>query len=89
MAERITLRDIIMDIVIGAAVGIQIYMTLDEMTDGRFSRDLSMKVVTIKGRIKEAYDRERIVRKDTGRVIFDAITTVEQHGNTNQDGTGA
>jgi hypothetical protein len=72
-------RDIVMDTVLVFLVGVQIYMILDEVTDGNFSRELSVKITKNKARIKELIEIERRVQKDTGSVIFEAITTVEDN----------
>lgn len=87
--SSLTVRDIIMDAIIAAAIASQLYFVLDELTDGRFSREVSVKIAKIRAKIKELIEIEQRVQRETGQVIFDAIETVE--GNTGRttgsDGT--
>lgn len=88
MEEKSTAYNILMDVIIAVGVAVQIYTVIDILTDGRLTSDLSTRTVKLRARIKEAYRREREVRKNTGAVIFDAITTVEDAGNTGGDAEG-
>jgi hypothetical protein len=77
---ELTARDVIMDVVLIALVGIQAFIIMDELSDGKLSRELSVKLVYYKARIRDYIDREETIRRNTGAVIFDAISTVEGAG---------
>lgn len=81
-----TTRDVIFDLIILIAVGAQVYILVDELTDGSFSREMSVKYTKTKAKIKDAIERERIIQRDTGKVIFDGITIVEDAANSRDDG---
>lgn len=85
MTEKTTAYDITVDIVLALGVAVQAYIIVDTLSDGRLTRELSMKTLKVRAKIKEWYDRERAVRKHTGAVIFDAITTIEDAGNNGSD----
>jgi hypothetical protein len=89
--SRETVQDIIVDGIIVIVVTYQVYMIVDQVTDGRLSRDLSVKWVKATAKLRETYEREKAVRKSIGRVLFDAITTVESEDprNTGRDTEGA
>jgi hypothetical protein len=75
-------RDIVMDTILIILVGIQAFIILDELSDGKLSREMSVKIAYTRARIKTYIDREEAVRKQTGSVIFDAINTVEDAGKS-------
>jgi len=84
----ITVRDVIMDVIIAAAVASQLYFVLDELTDGRFSREVSIKITKARAKIKELIEIEQRVQRETGQVIYDAIETIEgSAGDRNTGGT--
>ena len=89
MSEKNTVYDIVADAVLAIGITIQMYIIFDTLSDGRLTRELSVKMVKTRARIKEWYDREREVRKHTGAVIFDAITTIEDAGNNGENREGA
>jgi hypothetical protein len=84
---ELTARDLIMDLVLIALVGVQAFIIMDELSDGKLSRELSVKLVYYKARIRDYIDREETIRRNTGAVIFDAINTVEGAGIPNSNDT--
>ena len=76
-------KDVIMDTIIAFMVGVQIYMILDEVTDGNFSRELSVRTTKLRAKLERMIEIEQRVQRDTGAVIFEAISTIE-----NDDGPG-
>ena len=76
-----------MDLVLIALVGVQAFIIMDELSDGKLSRELSVKLVYYKARIRDYIDREETIRRNTGAVIFDAINTVESAGVSDSNDT--
>lgn len=85
--KPIPIRDIVMDTIIGFLVGVQVYLLVDELTDGRLSRDLSVKMAYTKAKIKEFIDREQSIRKSRNTVIFEAIIAKDGSGDIGRDST--
>ncbi len=84
----LTARDIVMDTVLVILVGIQAFIIMDELSDGKLSREISVKIAYTRARIKNYVDREETVRKNVGSVIFDAINTVEDAGVSDSTNRG-
>jgi hypothetical protein len=82
---EISPRDLVMDTIIAFMVGIQIYMILDEVSDGNFSREFSVKLTKWKAKLRKAIEIEERMQRDTGATIFEAITIVEDDGPGNID----
>lgn len=80
-----TVYNVTMDIILCLAVGYYFYVVMDEVTDGQFSREVSVRVTKIRGRIRTEIERNNKFRKLVGPVLFDAITTVEDAGNIGGD----
>lgn len=72
--------NIVMDGVMVLIAGYYVYMAVNEMTDGRFGRELSLKITRFKGRIKETVERERKFQQYIGPTLFDAITIIDDSG---------
>ena len=81
MPKEFGIRDAVMSAIILSLVFVQVFMVMDELTDGSLSRESSVKLTKTKARLKELIEREQYVRKNTGRVIFDAITIIDDENN--------
>jgi len=75
--------DIAIDIVIVILVT---YYVADELTDGEFSRELGVRIVKLRDSIKRGIEQRRTINKDTGRVIWDAIETLENRDDNTETG---
>ena len=80
-----TVRDVVMDTIIAVAIASQLYFILDEVTDGRFSREVSIRITKARAKIKELIEIEQRVQRETGQVIFDAIETIEGSSTGSDD----
>lgn len=74
-------RDILID---GVVLILVTYYVANELSNGEFSRELGIRIVRFKGRLQAAIERERSISRDKGRVIWDAIETVENRGGGTQ-----
>ena len=73
------------DIAIDAVLLLLItYYVADELTDGEFSRELGVKIAKARSRAKQYFEERRTIRSDTGKLIWDAIETVEDRGNSTE-----
>jgi len=81
--EPIRKVDIIIDAVILVLVT---YYVADTLSNGEFSREISIRVIKLHGNLKTRLEHRRIVSKDVGKVIWDAITTIEDRGEDQQAG---
>lgn len=82
--EQIRKIDIAIDIVIVLLVT---YYVADELTDGEFSRELGVRIVKFRDRVRTGIEHRRSINRDTGKVIWDAIETVENRGDDQQTGS--
>ncbi len=78
-ADRESLaRTIIMDSVYVILVALVVYRTADEITNGEFSRELSLSIYHAKGRILAKLDQLRTFEREKGHVLWEAMQTVEE-----------
>jgi hypothetical protein len=81
MAAGTRIRDIAMDTIIVIAIGIQVFMVVDQITDGKLMTELSVRTTKTRAKVKGYFERERTMQRDTGRVIWDAFNIVEDGDN--------
>ena len=70
-------REIIIDSLYAIAIGINVYLIADQLTDGAVSRKVSERWYTYKGRFGTWRNNRRQLRKDTGRMVWQAMNIVE------------
>jgi hypothetical protein len=75
--EPITLRDIVVDSCLIAMTIYSVYQAMDQATNGASSREISMRLTKIKGKIKEYATTESDIRKQIRRMLFSAERIVE------------
>jgi hypothetical protein len=83
--ENVRKVDIFIDIVILTMVT---YYVADTLSNGEFSRELGNRFVKLTSRIKTNIERRKSIERDTGRVIWDAIETVEDRNDDLGDAQG-
>lgn len=83
---KLTVRDVLTDSLLILLTGYYVYMMIDEVTDGRFSRELSVKITKTRANIMRGIELDRTTRKNTGRVLWDAINIIDD-GDENREGT--
>lgn len=76
--------DIVIDIVLLCLIT---YYVTDELTDGEFSRELGVRIVKLRDRVKTDIERRKAIRRDTGKVVWDAIETVEHRDSGEEAGS--
>ena len=81
--KPITLRDVIIDACVIGMTAYSVYIALDQATDGRFSRECSIRLTRIQGRITGWIKREQEFDRNRGPVIWEAINIVDD--NTRKD----
>lgn len=81
MTERQT--DVLIDVLYAVAIGINVYLIVDTLSDGQLSRSISMKARTLVGNVHYKVKHEETVRKEAGKVIWEAIDIVEGIDNDN------
>jgi len=73
------------DIVIAAlytlTIGVNVYIIVNELTDGALQTSVSMRLTKLRAKLSEKVKHERAVRKDFGKVLWEATTTVEESTN--------
>lgn len=75
--EGFTAKDLVIDVLYAVAISINMYLIVDQVTDGALSRSLSMKWYHTKGKLSDWLDEKKSLRAETGRVIWQAMTIVE------------
>ena len=76
--------DILMDTLYVIGIGYMVYTVIDQLTDRRFSRELSIKYIKTRAKIREYIDREREYSKSVGRMLFEAFTTIDESGGNGE-----
>lgn len=79
--DRSILRDICIGIAYIIAVGINVYLIADQLTNGESSRQVSLWITKTGGKWRRAITIEETVQKEAGHVIWEAINTVEDAEN--------
>lgn len=78
MADKpITLRDIVVDGCLIAMSIYSVYMALDQATDGASSREISLRMTKMKGRLIDYCTKEHDFRKQVRRMLFSAERIVD------------
>jgi hypothetical protein len=67
-------RDVVTDVCYLIAIGIQVYIVIDQMTHG----DLTMECKRIWGRAVERKRAERQTRKDASHLIFETLEYLDK-----------
>lgn len=74
---KLTAADIAIDALYVIGIAVNVYLIVDFITDGQLSRTVSMKVRTMIGKRRYQTSKEDAIRKESNRVVFEAITIVE------------
>jgi hypothetical protein len=75
--------DVVIDVVIMLLVT---YYVADTLSNGEFSREVGIRFVKLYSRVRNNIERQQAVRRDTGKVIWDAIETLEHRGDAEETG---
>ena len=61
----------------GFGIGLNVYIIVDQMTDGRLSRECSLRWQRFRGKLVGRIQHEREVKRDESKVVWEAINIVE------------
>jgi hypothetical protein len=75
--ENNVLVDILVALGYLFAIGVNVYMIADQITDGESSRQLSLWWTRKTASLRHAERVDKMFRQQVGAVIFEAIETVE------------
>lgn len=68
----------------GFGIGLNVYIIVDQMTDGRLTRECSLRWQRFRGAVAEKLRREQAIKRDESKVVWEAINIVEgretEHG---------
>jgi hypothetical protein len=71
------LRSLVIFCLSAVGIGTNVYLLADQMSDGAFSRELSIKWTNFKAKMKKDLNYDRQLKSDTARMLWEAIQTVE------------
>lgn len=58
-------------------VAINVYIVVDQATDGALSREASMKLYRLRGHVSNRIKQEKEYKEEAGKVVWEAMTIVE------------
>jgi len=76
--ERSTVvSDILIDILYAVVIGVNVYVIVDQATDGALSRSMSLRVQRVRHRAATWAQHRKEYRRDVGHMFWQATTTLE------------
>ncbi len=70
--------EIVVDFLYAIAIGVNVYLVMDTMTDGALTRSVIARMEKLKERLEAMNEARKSWRKDVGTVLFEATMIVEE-----------
>ncbi len=77
MERRSVAGEIVVDFLYAIAIGVNVYLVMDTMTDGALTRSVIARMEKLKERLEAMNEARKSWRKDVGTVLFEATMIVE------------
>lgn len=73
--------DVVIDMLYAVVIGVNVYVIIDQVTDGALSRSVSLRIAHARQKASHWIHTRRQYRRDLGQVLWQATTTLEDDNN--------